>query len=399
MFKEVAILVAGVVYDLLVMPLMLLFIPLSYFHSKTRKYAKERSSFWKLYSSLKKGSGNTIVLYCSSVGEFEQVMPLAKMCEKNGKKVVIFFHSKSGLDHCQAMSEFEAYMTPFDLFIGWRLILDKIRPESFIINRHEFWPGAVLSASLLSDLHVVNYVMKQKLSWIDRSVLYLSKKVYSVNDGAFMGNKVLVAGDTRIDRLQDRYKANERKILDLSRILRSNLSREQQLVVVGNSYAGDMEILMNVAEALYLTHKFLVVPSRRGIGSRLPDNTVCFDAVGKPDWTTTNVVVMHTMGNLFEIYGCADTAWIGGGFGQGVHNCLEPDVFGVNMICGPKLGGQPEAVFFLKNHKLHVFENADSLTALLLMLNKGKQQAAMKTAEHSPTAYIYNNLYENHHSR
>jgi 3-deoxy-D-manno-octulosonic-acid transferase len=399
MIRMWLIAIFGLVYDVFAIPCILIFIPLSIFFEKANRYRRTRNSYFKLVRTLRPSLQGSVIYYCSSVGELEQAIPLIELVEKEGKRAVVFFHSLNGFEHCKATTNYEAYMLPYDSCLGWCFILARLRPRFFVINRHEFWPGAVVAAALLSRLYVINYVVKQKMSVLDKFVVYCSDCVFSVNDKSTFSGKIVNAGDTRIDRLAARYMAREQEIAVVKGMLRSGLSPRQKLVVIGNCYSEDLEVLRAAGAELMVGYKFLIVPSRRGVdgsGLRGLENV---KEVQTLDWRAVNIVILHTMGNLFEIYGGADIAWVGGGCSVGIHNCLEPDFYGIPIISGPNLNQQEDAIRLQENGSLHTFKDSRELLKVLHICADTEKVASQFQSDYSPAQYIYTSIYESNYSR
>ena len=396
---KILMLLLAMIYDALAVFLLLPFILLSRWQAKAGRYAGDRSSVSMLLRKLVNDGRETVIFYCSSVGEYEQAVPVIAMHEAHGYRAVVFFHSRAGLEHCSRMSDHEAYMTPYDMTMIWTLLLLQMRPVAFIINRHEFWPGAVTAAAWLSKLYVINYVEHEGMSLIDRCVLAMSRKVFCVNIPHRHMTKLFMAGDTRIDRLRQRHDANRQAIAAMRYVLYEHMPLGKRLVVIGNAYAADVAQLAKARPELYDAYRFLIVPARKGIGDVRMQGVLHIDEVSAIDWKEVRVAVLHTMGDLFEVYGCADVAWVGGGFAQGVHNCLEPAFYGIPVICGPLLDEQPEALAFLKDGRLNTFESDAELSLLLSELMAKDTKSRPETTPYSPTAYIFNQLYENHYPR
>jgi 3-deoxy-D-manno-octulosonic-acid transferase len=399
MIRTGLIAVLGLVYDVVAIPLILVFIPLSFFSENASRYRISRNSVFKLIATLRLSSRESVLFYCSSVGELEQGIPLIDLVEKGGRRPVVFFHSLNGYAYCKATTQYEAYMLPYDTFVGWCFLLASLKPRLFIINRHEFWPGAVLAASLLSRLYVINYVVKDHISLFERCVISCCNKVFSVNEARLILEKIVHAGDTRIDRLAAKYIAKKQEIATIRETLRGGLCLGQRLAVIGNCYNEDLAVLKEAGAEIFADYKFLVVPSRKGVDASGLVKTAQVTEVQVLDWRASNIVVLHTMGNLFEIYGSADIAWVGGGCSVGIHNCLEPDFYGIPIISGPNLNQQADAIQLKEKGSLHTFKDSRELLKVLNICADTEKVASQFQSDYSPAQYIYTSIYESNYSR
>jgi 3-deoxy-D-manno-octulosonic-acid transferase len=397
MIKSSIVFIYGIIYDLVMLPVIFAFIPFSFLNGKTNAYREARRFFIRLNSAKEKNKNATILFYCSSVGEFEQALPIIQRFDSNGKNIVVCFHSKNGFDYCRSVSNYEAFLAPYDLFFSWFIILRKIKPAMFIINRHEFWPATILAARFHSRLFIVNYVTKARTTLIDKFAIHYSEKIFHVNEMADHRAKFSCAGDSRSDRLKERYIANEENSIALRKIVRENLSPGEKVVLIGNAYTEDLQALL-AAEHLPAHFKFLVVPARNGFNAGLFKSIYQTKNAASFDWKANGIIILHTMGNLFELYGCADLAWVGGGFTKGIHNCLEADYFNLAVISGNNLNQQPEALFLKSIGRLQVFKNSDEL-GLILANNTVAFSNTKANSLISPADHIYKTLNENNYSR
>jgi 3-deoxy-D-manno-octulosonic-acid transferase len=399
MLNKLLIFAIGLLYDTLIIPIIILFIPLSFFTKKTNTYRRSRTTIFPLIKRLRNHFGKKpVVFYCSSVGEFEQAIPLIEKFIQDGKHIILFFHSIKGLDYCRVNFNYEAYMTPFDTFLNWTLIQITLKPIFLIINRHEFWPGAILSSFIFSKLYIINFINKRTPDLIDKFAVRLSKTVFTTNENSVSRTNLMFTGDTRTDRLLARHKLKKNKIQEYRDIIRKNLPDSHRLILVGNCYSKDLEILITSQDSIYDRHRFLIISSRNGLDNKLTNGTLQMNSVDSVNWTNEKIAVFNTTGNLFELYGCADLAWVGGGFTNGIHNCLEPHFFNIPIISGPNLNGQPEALLFKNNKTLHIFENAKQLNELLATEQLFSQTRSATHKEQSPTDQIFKIINESNYS-
>ncbi len=396
--RDISITVTAIIYDLIMPFVLALFLPILGFFAKTNDYRKNRIIGLRSINEMRKNDQTCVIFYCASVGELEQAIPLIRKCEQDKKRVLIFLASKKGLDYCKSILNNEAYLTPFDFAVVWRFILKKLKPEYFIVNRHEFWPGALLAAASVSKLIVVNYVVKKHCGLIERMALLLSSFVFSVNQISLSGTKIICTGDTRVDRLLERYSAKEREIKSIKSTIRKHLNSSDKLILIGNCYLADFLILHHSSNNIFQKHKFLIVPSRSGFDSSKMNGVLRSNSIESYPWNKFNAVILDTVGNLFELLACADIAWIGGGFSSGIHNCLESNFHNIPIISGPHLAEQPDAIDLKKLGRLKNFGSAIELEHLLSHGNLVVCKAVEKEISKSPTNLIYSCLYENNYS-
>jgi len=145
---------------------------------------------------------------------------------------------------------------------------------------------------------------------------------------------VTKAGDTRFDRVAGIAKSGK----DLPLI--EQFKGDKQLVVAGSSWKPDEELLAEFINSNPST-KFIIAPheTKRGNIDRLltllKTSVICYTEASQQTVDNKQVLIVDTIGLLSSIYRYADIAYIGGGFGVGIHNTLEAAIFGMPILFGP----------------------------------------------------------------
>ena len=148
-------------------------------------------------------------------------------------------------------------------------------------------------------------------------------------------SKVSVAGDTRFDRVADL--AAQAKNIPL---VEAFVKGADKVIVAGSSWPKDEELLVRYLK-LHPDVKMILVPHEihaahiMGISKLLDGNFVRYTEATDANVQTTNCLVVDTIGLLSSIYRYAHVAYIGGGFGVGIHNTLEAAVWNVPVVFGP----------------------------------------------------------------
>jgi 3-deoxy-D-manno-octulosonic-acid transferase len=143
-----------------------------------------------------------------------------------------------------------------------------------------------------------------------------------------------VAGDTRFDRVYDLYQKSKQLMLI------EEFCAGQQVLVAGSTWAKDEELLVQYL-ILHPNIKLILVPHEihhahiTEISKLLDGKFVRYSDANSDNLKNTNCLVVDVIGILSSIYRYANLAYIGGGFGVGIHNTLEAAVYGVPVIFGP----------------------------------------------------------------
>ncbi|HXC04482.1 MAG TPA: glycosyltransferase N-terminal domain-containing protein, partial [Bacteroidia bacterium] len=207
--KKICFYTCGFVYDAIVFPAMAILYTISLLTRTLRRYVQNRSSFAKLKNLFHSHSGKGYTyFFCSSIGEFEQLIPLLSLFEKENKPCYIFFHSQNGLDHARKQGFLNAAMTSFDYFTLWTRLFRISRPAACVISKHELWPGFILATLVHSRLYIVNVVPRINHPWYTRIYRHLvfrfCARVFFAESGSSSLTNGTCTGDTRIDRIRQR---------------------------------------------------------------------------------------------------------------------------------------------------------------------------------------------------
>ncbi len=154
---------------------------------------------------------------------------------------------------------------------------------------------------------------------------------------------VTMTGDTRFDRVSEILERdNSLKFMD-------SFSKDHTCFVAGSTWPEDEKCIVDFINNLPNTTKFVIAPHNvktnliLSLKTSIKKNTKLFSEIEDIDLKTTQVLIIDTIGLLTKIYSYADIAYVGGGFATGLHNTLEPAVFGIPVIIGPNYSGFLEA--------------------------------------------------------
>jgi len=378
----------GLAYDCCCAVILCLGMPLFLFSKKLRQYLRSRQRINQVIGLVKAAGEKPVFLYCSSIGELEQAMPLITRLKASAIPYFVFAHSQNGLIHARNMHLEHIALTPLDFFIGWQQIFKICQPRLCIVNRHEYWPGFVLNAILRSKLYLVNTVEKDYRNVAYRWYIHWLRRhcaaVFFVNSPKSRAAHFISTGDTRKDRLHERANVEAASIA----ALRERLTHHRKKVLVlGNAYLEDVEILqkvMTLRPAIPDEWQIVIVPARPGMADPVK---AALNA------HTHNVVIDASFGKLFSWYQCADAAWIGGGFNdKGIHNTLEAGIAGAVLLSGPNLAQQPDALAAVQAGFLHICENAKACISILETADR-HQAAHSELDKTSPTELIFKSIF------
>lgn len=329
---------------------------ISPFHRKARRM---RLGQWKTNACLRDKidpEAQYIWFHAASLGEFEQGRPMMEKIRKEHPeyKILLTFFSPSGYEVRKNYNGADVICyLPFDTPYRVRKFLQLARPRMAIFIKYEFWgnylhelkkrdiPVYIISAIFRPDqlffqwygkpyrqmLHCFDHLFVQD----DRSKELLAE--YGIRN-------VTVTGDTRFDRVLD-VRGMARELPLVEKFIRSNRSEKTVTLVAGSSWPEDEAIFipyfhqhpeMKLIIAPHEIHREHLVH----IESMLKRPSIRLSEAHEEDLATKDCLIIDSFGLLSSIYRYGEIAYIGGGFGAGIHNTLEAAVYGIPVLFGPK---------------------------------------------------------------
>jgi 3-deoxy-D-manno-octulosonic-acid transferase len=185
--------------------------------------------------------------------------------------------------------------------------------------------------------------------------------------------QVTVSGDTRFDRVA----FNAKNPIEIKAI--EQFCENDPVFIGGSTWSDDEKIISNLV-LMYPRWKFIIAPHEvntgriEGIEKQFP-NSVKLSSIHKQEKKTNThqapqVLIIDSIGLLSSIYQYGHIAYIGGGFGVGIHNTLEAAAFGLPLIFGPNYSTFIEAVELIKNGSAFSVNNSKELNNQMEILSK-----------------------------
>ena len=340
------------------------------------KVAKLAAGQYEALSRLKsmvEPGARYIWIHAASLGEFEQGRPLIEKIkrERPELKVLLTFFSPSGYEVRKNYPEADIVLyLPLDTPGNVRMWLETVKPEAVIFVKYEFW-GNYLSELKRRAIptYIVSAIFRpgqiffrpwggpfRKMLGCFNRLFVQDRRSQELLAGVDVEN-VTVAGDTRFDRVTA-IRAKRRDIASVE--LFKSAHPDAYTLVVGSSWEKDEDVYVPVLKkhdnvcAIIAPHEFdkdRLSAMRRRLGS---DSTMLFsdfERLYKEDSkaaakvaSAIRYLIIDCYGLLSSLYRYADIAYVGGGFGVGIHNINEAAVYGIPVIFGPNYAKFNEAV-------------------------------------------------------
>lgn len=351
------------------------------FNSKARLWVKGRRGLPGKIETVKVDKRKVIWFHCSSLGEFEQGRPLIEEIRKRPESyaILLTFFSPSGYEirHNYRQADYIYYL-PLDTRSAAKRFISHFNPVMAIFVKYEFWYFYIrelhnrnIPVYLVSALFRPSQVFFRRWGAWYCNMLRMFTHLFVQNYGSKKLLKeagiksVTVAGDTRFDRVCS--VASESKKIPVV----EDFSNGKPVLVAGSTWYADEELLAGYINGTGDNKKFIIAPHEvdpeniERLMAILKKPAVKYSEIkedsGLADKT---VLVIDNIGMLSSIYRYGMVAYIGGGFGKGIHNILEAAVYGTPVIFGPNYTRFAEAVELVKLGGAFPVKDAEGLYAL-----------------------------------
>ncbi|MCM4162621.1 MULTISPECIES: 3-deoxy-D-manno-octulosonic acid transferase [unclassified Arenibacter] len=329
------------------------------FHSKIKLFVDGRKGVMSYLRKNIGGADSIIWVHTASLGEFEQGLPIIEQLKRHypAHRILVTFFSPSGYEVKKntAAADMVTYL-PMDTKKNVRQFLDLIHPKLVIFVKYEIWPNYMKALSqrgiptlLISALFKEDQIYFKGYGSFMRKALHNFTHIF-VQDAKSIEllskiniRNTTINGDTRFDRVVE--------ILDRDNNLSfmENFKNGKQILVAGSTWAEDEEILVPYINAGESSLKFVLAPHNikqehiNKLKASITKKTILYSEMENKELSNYDVLVIDTIGLLTKIYSYAEISYVGGGFSTGLHNTLEPAVYGIPVIIGPNFKGFKEA--------------------------------------------------------
>ena len=349
------------------------------FSQKAKLLAKGQNSSFAILSENISDKNRYIWVHAASLGEFEQGRPIIEAIKKEQPeyKIVLTFFSPSGYEIRKnySMADVICYL-PMDKKSNAKKFIKLIKPEKAIFIKYEFWANYLLTLKKNNiPTYIVSAIFREKqlffksyAGWY-RNLLTCFSHIFVQDKHSkelldkFNIKNVTVSGDTRFDRVTNI--ASNSKELPLIESFKGG----NQVIVAGSSWEPDEKLLFeyfnnNDVKLIIAPHE--TQPERiKSILRKTNKNVALYSEQDKQKFESADCLIIDCIGILSSIYKYADIAYIGGGFGVGIHNVLEAAVYGTPVIFGPNYARFKEANDLVNRQGGFSIQNCEELTVLL----------------------------------
>lgn len=324
---------------------------ISPFHKKAKLMVRGHAGTYRILRQKINPKAHYVWIHVASLGEFEQARPLIEAIkgEHPQFKILLTFFSPSGYEVRKdyPLADAVCYL-PFDKMRNVRKFLDLAKPTLAIFVKYEFWYNYVhelwarkTPVYLVSAIFRPDQLFFKKYSGSYGTIVRYYTEIFVQDENSKKlllrhGIKnVIVTGDTRIDRvIEIRRKAKELPLIQ------SFTQDAPMILVAGSTWEHDENIILDYFNA-HDELKLVIAPHEIHeahlfeIEQKLKRPFLRYSKADADSVQHADCLIMDCFGLLSSVYRYGSAAYVGGGFGAGIHNLPEAAVYGIPVIFGP----------------------------------------------------------------
>lgn len=404
-------------YHILIHVYYFLVLIASAFNPKARLWIKGRTGWRKRIMNWNPDGKQAIWFHAASLGEFEQGRPLIDKIRESHPEynILLTFYSPSGFEIRKNYPGADLVMyLPLDTSYNARLFVKLVNPIVTIFIKYEFWHF------YLKELHQTKHPVflvsaifrpgqaffKWYGAWFRKNLRFIDYFFVQDKDSAHLLHQIAltnckVSGDTRFDRVKTL--SDSAKDIEIARVF----SEGHDCLVAGSTWPEDEEFLTRLINESTPKVRFIIAPHEITVShinqltSRITCDFVLYSqAAVQAEFNDKQVLIIDNIGMLSSLYRYGRIAYIGGGFGKGIHNILEAAAFGIPVIFGPNFEKFREARELLGQGGAFNIKNQEDLRNILNELNSNPEKynrSALSAGEYvrantGATSIIFNFL-------
>jgi len=367
---------------------------LALFQPKAQKWVKGRQD---LFQQLQKefavkgiDKQQLIWFHCSSLGEFEQGRPLIEAIKKQypNERILLTFFSPSGYEIRKnyALADVVTYL-PLDTKKNAKKFVELVQPKLVFWVKYEYWYHILaalhqrqIPTFLVSGIFRANHFFFSPFGKAHRRCLHFFEHLFVQNTvskkhlASINITHATVAGDTRLDRVLAIVAAEKR----FSLIERFVEAKDKAVIICGSTWSPDETIITEYINGhkINLPYRFIIAPHEikplkiKLLQEKIAVKSIRYSKLANENIADYDVLIIDNIGMLSALYRYGKIAYIGGAFGSGLHNILEPIVFGLPVVFGTKYQKFEEAVDLVRTKGAFSVQNYEEFKAIIQQLSK-----------------------------
>ena len=351
----------------------------AFFNKKAARWVKGRKNIFLTLAhaiqdpALKRIKRKLAWFHCASLGEFEQGRPLMEAFRSEHPEYIILltFFSPSGYELRKIYPGADLiFYLPLDTPGNATRFLEIVKPDIAFFVKYEFWfnylrllqnakiPHYLVSAIFRADQHFFKWYG----DW-PRKILKGFTHIFVQNQNSkelleFVDiHNVTVSGDTRFDRVAEIAGVHkDYPIVD-------RFTGKETTLVAGSTWSADEDLMVRFMLENSDRCKLIIAPHEIQeeeivtLAGRFGNTAIRYSQATAPDISRYRILIIDSIGMLSQLYRYGKIAYIGGGFGSGIHNTLEAAVYGMPVLFGPNHHKFQEAMELVERKGAFVIHN------------------------------------------
>lgn len=354
---------------------------IAHFKPKIKLFVDGRKNIFATLKTVISDTDKVIWMHVASLGEYEQGLPILQKLKTlyPNHKLLLTFFSPSGYEvkKTTAVADIITYL-PLDTIANANKFIKIVNPKMALFIKYEIWPN------------YLNALKKRETPTFLISAIFSKKQIYFKWYGSFMSKsldtfnhlfvqdknskqllndfgftKISISGDTRFDRVSE-ILSNDNNLAFMNDFKQNNFC-----FVVGSSWPEDEAIIVDFINKSDKKIKYVIAPHNireehiKKLKNSITKKIICYSEMDNKSLSNYNVLLIDTIGLLAKIYSYAKIAYVGGGFKTGLHNTLEPAVFGIPILIGPHYSGFKEAEQLVERGGITSIKNKEEFFSIL----------------------------------
>lgn len=321
------------------------------FNPKAKLWVDGRKNIFKEIQSKVTHQKPVAWFHCASLGEFEQGRPIIESFHEKfpDHQIFLTFFSPSGYEiRKNYPGAGYIFYLPLDTLANAKKFVKLVKPEFAVFVKYEFWfnylrqlkkeqvPVIVVSAIFRPGQRFFRWWGRWQLKMLKSVTHFFVQDEVSKELLNGVGiSQVTVGGDTRFDRvLQVVRKKKQFPVIE-------KFISGSKILLAGSTWPPDEDIIIGFIRNAPPDTKFIFAPHEvhneriKSLVQKFSVSVIRFSEADEFNVSGAKILIIDNIGILSYLYQYADIAYIGGGFGVGIHNILEAATFGNPVIFGP----------------------------------------------------------------
>ncbi len=330
------------------------------FNKRAKLWIRGRRGIYGQIADKLQENERRIWIHAASLGEFEQGRPIIEEIKRQSPhfKIVLTFFSPSGYEIRKDYQHVDyVFYLPLDTSSNAKKFINLVKPEFVIFIKYEFWhnflktlknqkiPTFLASAIFRKDQAFFQWYGKWYKKILDSfNWFFVQNEESKILLEKIGFQNITISGDTRFDR-----------VFEIAQQVKSfpiieEFAKNNFVIILGSSWKADEEILFDYINNESNNIKFIIAPHEiqesniLRIIKNISKKTIRYSKADEAIAIDYEVLIVDNIGMLSSIYQYGTVAYIGGGFGSGIHNILEPATFGLPVLFGPDYHKFQEAI-------------------------------------------------------